>query len=96
MNSRGPDDIHLNDHLVFGIRYAKPKEQWIVNAMEALGFPNRHYTLVGNDPVPNELDVLELGVHVESELVLQQLAAEGVWWDDLGVYLNMLFDTEEV
>jgi hypothetical protein len=94
MISRGPDDLYCNDHLVVGIRYAKPKEPWIVRNMEALGFPNRAYDLVGNDPIPNELDALELGVHVESEFVMQQLAADGAWWNDLGTYLTGLLDEE--
>lgn len=90
----GPDDLHFQDHLVFGIRYARPKETWIVKTMEILGYPNRAYDLVGNDPVPNEIDILELGVHVETEFIMQQLAIDGAWWKDLGAYLIGLLDDD--
>jgi hypothetical protein len=83
------------EHLVFGISWLEERGELSRAVLEALGAAPHPVKRGGDADVYDELAILELGPHVECELVLQEYAASGHIWDDLGQYLEGLIEYAE-
>jgi hypothetical protein len=90
----GPDEGY-DDCLVFGWRWQVPTSTGSRLWMHAMGMHPRGFITVGPHAVTDEVAVLELGVHVEMEMAVQEMAIAGEHWVDLGDYLAGLLTEED-
>jgi len=83
------------EHLVFGISWVEEVSDQVSGLFKEIGLEARPLHKGDDVAVYDEFAIIELGPHVECELVLQEYAASGYIWSDLGQYLKGLIEYAE-